>query len=67
VDGEVSVDTAQTRNKVILKRANGAFGGVASMHMWGNQLIINALFGHEVLQSLGAFVVKTLERWFQSG
>ena len=66
MDGEVSIDTAQTHNEVILKSANGMFSGIALMHMWGNQLIINALFDHEVLQNLGAFIVKTLEFWFQS-
>jgi len=58
---EVFVCAAEAGNEVVFERANGTFGGIASVYMRRDQLIIN-LFGSEVvLESSRSFIVETLE------
>jgi len=57
---EVFVRAAEAGDEVVFERANGAFGGIASVDVGRDQLIIN-LFGSEVvLEGCRGFIVKTL-------
>jgi hypothetical protein len=57
----VFVNAGETSDEMVLERANGSFGSVASMTAGRDKLEINALVHHEVLQDLGSFVVEALE------
>jgi hypothetical protein len=67
MDREVFVNTAQACNKVLLKRANGAFGSIALVHTWGSELEGDMFVMHEVLQDGGALIVQTLELRTETG
>lgn len=46
---------------MVLGGADAAFGAVATIVMWGNELTFDFLLAKEFQQFFGAFVVKTLE------
>ena len=41
VHGKLFVGAAEDRNEVILEGADGAFGGVATVIVWGYELVID--------------------------
>jgi len=58
---EVFVRAAEAGDEVVFERATGAFGGIASVDVGRDQLIIH-LFGSEVFLEGGrGLVVKSLE------
>jgi hypothetical protein len=57
---EVAVDTAHPGDEMILKGTDRALRGITSVYMGWNQLIIDVLLVHEVLEDLGAFIVEAL-------
>ena len=57
VEREVFVDAAEARDEVVFERANGAFGGVASVDAGRDKLVVNVLCDHELFERVGAFVV----------
>ena len=58
VDWEVWVGGAESRDEVIFECPDGAFGGVASVGVWWDELIFEALCFHEGFDDVGAFVVQ---------
>jgi len=64
---EILVNTAQARNEMIFERANGSFGGVATMDARRDQLVIDGFAGHEGFKSFGAFIIETLEFGSEAG
>ena len=57
---KVGVGAAQAGDKMVLPRADSAFGGVAPVYVGRDKLKVNLGVGHVLLQDLGAFVVKAL-------
>jgi len=51
---------------VVLKRADGPFSRVATVDMWGRQLIVDGLVSEELLECQGRLIVKTLEAWCEA-
>ena len=41
VHGKVAVGAAQSGDEVVFPSSDCAFGGVASVHVWGYQLVFN--------------------------
>ena len=54
------VDAAQAGDEVVLKGADRSLGGVASMHVWWDELVVDVLVGEELFENTGAFVVEAL-------
>jgi len=46
---------------VVFERANGTFGGIASVYVGQDQLIVNLFGGEVVLEGRRSFIVETLE------
>ena len=67
MNGKVLVHTAQAGDEVILERADGAFGSIATMDVGWSKLEVNIFLNKEVLEGVGAFIVKTMETRAQSG
>jgi len=61
VNGEQFVGAAESTNEVIFEGANGAFGSIAPMDMWWDQLKIDVLGCHIILEGMGCFAVQLLE------
>ena len=61
MEGEVGVGGAKPGDEVVLKGADGAFGGVAAVDPGRSKLEVDALLGHVGLKDGGGFVVKFLE------
>ena len=43
MEGELFIGATEDRDKVIFKRLDGSFGGVAAMIVWWYQLVIDAM------------------------
>ena len=61
--GEIGICGAEAGNEVILEGTNGAFGGIAAVHMGRNQLEVDVFSAHELFENVRGFVVKTLQDW----
>ena len=48
-------------HEVVLEGTYRAFGGVATVHVWGNQLEVNVLADHVAFESGGCLVVESLK------
>ena len=48
--GEIGVSGTETGNEMVLECADSAFGGIAAMAAWGDQLIVNTLTFDVVLE-----------------
>jgi hypothetical protein len=66
VEQEFGIGTAQAGNEVAFKGLDGSFGGIAAVDFGWDELIVDGLFVQEVLDALGAFIVKTLEAWVEA-
>jgi hypothetical protein len=51
---------------VLFEGPDGAFRGVAEMAVRRHQLVINVIYGEEILQSGGYLVVESLELWLET-
>lgn len=67
MQGEIFINAAKASDKMILKSADAAFGGIAAVHARRDELEIHILFVHELFEDFGTFVVQTLETRLQSG
>jgi hypothetical protein len=63
MNGEMFVDTAEARNKMILERAYGTLSSIAPMYSWGYDLEVDVIGMHKFFENFGAFIVKSLETW----
>ena len=61
MDWEVGRGGAQSRDEVIFKSADGAFGSVASVRVGRDELMVNVFLFHPVFDEFGALVVKEME------
>jgi hypothetical protein len=61
VDGEGGVGPTEDGDKVIFEGSNGAFCGVASVDVRGNELEIYVFAVEEAAKEGGGFIVKALE------
>ena len=52
---------------MILGGANASFGTVASVIVWGNELVLDLFLIEELEEFLGVFIVHSLEFGFASG
>ena len=59
---EVGINGAKGSNEVVFKCAYCPFGGIHSMFVRGNSLEVDAVGEECVLEVLGAFFVKDMER-----
>ena len=59
--GKVRVATSDYGAKVIFECADGTFGGVVAVGVWGYKLEVNILFVEGYLHGVGALVVKDVE------
>ncbi len=66
VQWEIRIGAAEAFDKVILERADHAFGGIASVSVRWCELIVDAFGLEEVLKRLRCFVVEALELWCES-
>ena len=57
---------APSRNQVILSCSCGAFGGIGSVFVWWDKLVINLFVLHVGFEEIAGFVVKSLERGTQA-
>ena len=64
MEGEVFVDAAQSHAEMILEGMDAALGSIAPVCAWGNQLKINVIVSHAVLEDLGTFIVEVLKLGF---
>jgi hypothetical protein len=64
---EVFIDAAKPGDEIILERADGAFGGVATMQSRGHELIVDLLVGEKCFEGCGTFVVEALEVRLEAG
>jgi hypothetical protein len=64
---EVFVDTAEAGDEVVLEGADGTLGGVAAVDARRGKLEVDVLGTEELLEGLGAFVVKALEEGLEAG
>jgi len=55
------VGAAESSNEVSFEGANDAFGSIAPMDMRRDQLKINVLGCHIILEGMGCFAVQLLE------
>jgi hypothetical protein len=65
VHGPILVSGAEAGNEVVLECADGAFGGVASVIVWGDKLVLNALLRHELFEAARGFVIQALQLGFE--
>ena len=61
VQGKVLVDTAQAGNKMVLERADGAFGGIASVQSWRHKLEVNGFVPEKLFERGGALIVQAVQ------
>jgi hypothetical protein len=61
MQGEFFISAAQGSDKVILECADGPFCCVATMDARRDELKVDVLVSHVLLERLGAFVVEVLE------
>jgi hypothetical protein len=50
MNGEILVDTAEARNKMILERAYGALSSIAPMYSWGYELEVDIIGMHKCFE-----------------
>jgi hypothetical protein len=50
MNGEMFVDTAGARNKMILERLYRAFSSIATMYSWGYKLEVNVIGMHKFFE-----------------
>ena len=64
--GEVFVGAAETSDEMVFERADGAFGGIATVEVWRGKLIVDGLCLEELLEGGGCFVVQLLKYGFEA-
>ena len=58
---------AESCNKVVFECADSSFSCIATVHSWGNNLIIHlGFFCHMFLQDARTFIVQSVEFWFET-
>ena len=57
------VRATEASDEMILKRLNGALGGIDPMVVWLNELPLTVLGSEELFQGLGGLVVGDMKRW----
>ena len=61
MERKVRVGAAQDGDEMIFERPNGAFGGVQSVDMGWNKLVVDLVVFEVGLEGSRCFVVKALE------
>ena len=62
MERKLRVKTAQNCNYVIFVGLDGSFSSVGAMQVGGHELIVDALFVHELFETFRAFIIKHLEK-----
>jgi hypothetical protein len=63
---EIFINAAKASDEMVLKSSDAAFGCIATVRAGRDELEINVLIVHELLEDLGAFVIEMLETGLQS-
>ena len=61
MEWEILVDTAETGNEMVFERADGAFGGIATVHAGRDELKVDIGVVQKLLECRRAFVVEAVE------
>ncbi len=67
VNWKLFVGAAEASNEMVFEHVNGTFRSIATVDMGWDQLGIDMLSNHEILEGTGCFIIQSLQLGAESG